>query len=190
MRILSIDPGSVSGAWGYHRTAPGPGVSIILEADCDDIPPVGKSLDVLNLLAVIDRLKPDVAVVERAVAFSQGVTSAFNYGAAFGAIVGILQARGVPVELIYPSVWKGRMGLDAEGETSREKARLLYPALHSKLERKKDHNRAEALLLGRYFFTAALQRKPGSKSSKAGSSASSTPEISSRSRRSASDAPV
>ena len=190
MRILSIDPGSVSGAWAYHRTAPGPGVSMILDVDCDDIPPVSKSLDVLALLAVIDRFQPDVAVVERAMAFKQGVTGAFNYGAAYGAILGLLQARHVPIELISPSVWKGRMGLDSEGETSRDKARLLYPTLHPKLLRKKDHNRAEALLLGRYFFTQSGQRKPGSRSSKTGSSPSSAPEISSRSRLSASAAAV
>ena len=46
------------------------------------------------------------------------------------------------------AVWKRSMGLDSTKSVSLDKARLLFPT--AELDRKKDHNRAEALLLAEY----------------------------------------
>lgn len=95
---------------------------------------------------------------------------------------------------VSPGFWKRQMSLNSDGEVSRQRARALYPGLEEDLRRKKDHNRAEALLLGRWFFTRGFQSgegKTASPSSKRGSSSSSVAPTSSstRRRRSSSSAP-
>lgn len=51
-------------------------------------------------------------------------------------------------ELILPQQWKKRLGLIKQPkEASLELARSLYPEAAHYLKRKKDHNRAEALLI-------------------------------------------
>lgn len=47
-----------------------------------------------------------MAYVERAHAFpGMGVSGAFNYGAGWGAIQGVLSALGIPYELVTPAKW-------------------------------------------------------------------------------------
>ena len=70
-------------------------------------------------------------------------------------------ARVRPVEDTDPRVgplWKRTMGLDSQKAGSLDKARLLFPT--ADIERKKDHGRAEALLLaeyGRRTFTRSAE---------------------------------
>jgi Holliday junction resolvasome RuvABC endonuclease subunit len=52
-------------------------------------------------------LKPDCAWVERVHAFpGQGVSSCFTFGQAYGTILGVLAALGVPTHLVEPRAWK------------------------------------------------------------------------------------
>ena len=86
------------------------------------------------------------AVVERVGAMpKQGISSAFNFGAGFGSVLSILQARAIPIELVTPAVWKRAMGLGKDKDASLNKARLLFPAADLCLRR--HDGRAEALLL-------------------------------------------
>jgi crossover junction endodeoxyribonuclease RuvC len=78
----------------------------------------------------------------------QGMASAFKSGVVLGSIIAIAQAACCQVHLVSPAKWKSVMGLSSEKEASLDKARLLFPLIE--LERKKDHNRAEALLLAQY----------------------------------------
>ncbi len=76
----------------------------------------------------------------------QGVSSTFGYGVMFGSI---LQAmHWARVELVTASQWKRAMGLTSDKQTSLDKARMLFPGV--KLDRKCDHNRAEALLIAEW----------------------------------------
>jgi hypothetical protein len=83
---------------------------------------------------------------------SMGATSAFNFGVGFGIWQGICAALLLPYQLVHPATWKRLLLKDMEKgkDASRVKALQLYPNTASKLTRKKDHGRADALLLAHY----------------------------------------
>ncbi len=86
----------------------------------------------------------------------QGVSSTFAFGRAFGAIEAIISLGDIPCEPVPPATWKKSFGLlGADEAASIAKAKALFPA--ASLERKKDHGKAEALLLAEY----ARRRWPG-----------------------------
>lgn len=79
----------------------------------------------------------------------QGVTSMFRFGHACGAVDGVLGALRVRVARVSPARWKRHHGLlGAEKDASRGAAIDLYPS--APLSRKRDHGRADALLLARW----------------------------------------
>lgn len=80
----------------------------------------------------------------------QGVSSMFSIGDSYGVCRGILATLQIPVQVVHPSTWKAYFKLlRASKEQSRTRAIELFPTATA-LSRKKDHNRAEALLLARY----------------------------------------
>ena len=83
----------------------------------------------------------------------QGVTSMFNFGQTFGAIKGICASLGLPIFFVRPSKWKKHFDLiNSQKDSSRTKATEMYPSLSGELSRKKDVNKADAILIARYFF--------------------------------------
>lgn len=78
----------------------------------------------------------------------QGVASMFSMGDTFGCIRGVCAALDIPLEIITPQSWKKAYGLGSDKEVIRAKAIELFP--DAPLTRKKDHNRAESLLIARY----------------------------------------
>ena len=79
-----------------------------------------------------------------------GVQTAFGLGDSRGVIRGVCEALGIPVQRIYPVTWKKRYGLTGEAkDASRAAAIRLYPGCEV-LSRRKDHGRAEAILIARY----------------------------------------
>jgi crossover junction endodeoxyribonuclease RuvC len=56
-----------------------------------------------------------------------------------------------PLHLVTPAKWKRYFGLDADKEKSRALALRLWPSRSDLFTRKRDHGRAEAALLARYF---------------------------------------
>lgn len=81
----------------------------------------------------------------------QGVTSMFSMGYGFGLWRGIIAACELPCELVTPRVWKNKMvGVGTDKNASRLKAIDLFPSVADWLKRKKDHGRAEALLIAEY----------------------------------------
>lgn len=76
--------------------------------------------------------------------------SSFVFGFATGLVHGVLSSHGIKIHVVKPLIWKGALGLDANKEKSLEKAKKLFPESTPHLSRKKDHGRAEALLLA-YF---------------------------------------
>jgi crossover junction endodeoxyribonuclease RuvC len=83
---------------------------------------------------------------------SMGVTSAFSFGWGLGVWIGVCAGLNLPFQLVAPRSWKSRLMADMskEKDASRVKAMQLYPHISGDLARKKDHNRADALLLARY----------------------------------------
>lgn len=78
----------------------------------------------------------------------QGVRSMFTMGVGSGTWRGMLAMAGVPYKLVTPQTWKKYHGLiGSDKEASRLLAIQGHPNVADRLARKKDHGRAEALLL-------------------------------------------
>jgi len=97
--------------------------------------------------------KEIIVVVEHVNAMpGQGVTSMFNFGQSFGVIKGICSALNLPIYFVRPSKWKKHFNLiKTNKDASRTKAIEIYPEISSNLSRKKDSNKADAILIARYF---------------------------------------
>ena len=78
----------------------------------------------------------------------QGTRSMLTIGFGYGLFLGILATLRLPYTAVRPAVWKRSMGLGKGKEASRLRAQQLYPG--ADLRRKRDHGRAEALLLAAY----------------------------------------
>ncbi len=90
-----------------------------------------------------------LAVLEHVAAMpGQGVAGVFSLGDSYGCLRGVLAAKGISVKIVSPGAWKRAYGLDSDKERARARAMELYPA--ASLSRKRDHGRAEAILLARY----------------------------------------
>jgi Holliday junction resolvasome RuvABC endonuclease subunit len=140
MRVLAVDPG-VSGAYALLVDD---GISPPI---VDDLPVVGNQINASEWRRAIKSLIPDVAVVELVHSMpGQGVASTFRFGMACGIIRGVLLGAGVPIIDVTPNTWKKFFRLNNEAEKSRALACQRFPNLPG-LARKKDHNRAEALLI-------------------------------------------
>ena len=101
----------------------------------------------------LNEKKEIVVVVEHVNAMpGQGVTSMFNFGQSFGVIKGVCSALSLPIYFIRPTKWKKHFNLiNVNKDASRTKAIEIYPEISNKLSRKKDSNRADAILIARYF---------------------------------------
>jgi hypothetical protein len=88
----------------------------------------------------------------------QGVRSMFTCGYGYGLWLGILAALQVPYVPVRAGIWKKAFGLGKDKEQARLRAQQLFPA--ADLRRKKDHGRAEALLLAWYGRQARQGRMP------------------------------
>ena len=97
-------------------------------------------------------------VVEHVTAMpGQGVTSMFNFGQSFGVIKGICAALKLPIYFVRPTKWKKHFNLiKTNKDASRTKVIEAYPNISSKLSRKKDSNKADAILIARYFSDTQL----------------------------------
>jgi len=102
--------------------------------------------------------KEIVVVVEHVNAMpGQGVTSMFNFGQSFGVIKGICSALSLPIYFVRPMKWKKYFNLiKTNKDASRTKVIEIYPKISSQLSRKKDSNKADAILIARYFNDTQL----------------------------------
>ena len=87
----------------------------------------------------------------------QGVTSMFNFGQSFGVIKGICSAMQLPMYFVRPTKWKKYFNLiKTEKEASRTKAIEIFPQISSILSKKKDNNKADAILIASFFNNTHL----------------------------------
>ena len=83
----------------------------------------------------------------------QGVTSMFNFGQSFGVLKGVCSAMQLPMYFVRPARWKKYFNLiNSEKDASRTKAIEIFPYISSQLSKKKDANKADAILLASFFF--------------------------------------
>ena len=92
-------------------------------------------------------------VVEHVTAMpGQGVTSMFNFGQSFGVLKGICAALKLPIYFVRPVKWKKHFNLiKTNKDASRTKVIEIFPYISSKISRKKDSNKADSILIAKYF---------------------------------------
>ena len=82
----------------------------------------------------------------------QGVTSMFNFGQLFGILKGICTAMQLPMYFVRPAKWKKYFNLlNSEKDASRTRAIEIFPYFSSQLSRKKDSNKADAILIASFY---------------------------------------
>lgn len=158
MIIMGIDPG-LSGAVAACDTIAGS--MVLFDIPTFSLSRNGKSkreidaVQLANLIAA-DR-HPNHAFVEQVGAMpGQGVSGMFAFGKAYGIIIGVLAARGVPVTFVNPRVWKKALGVPTAKDGARARASQLMPASAEHWTRVKDDGRAEAALIA-YWGVRSLE---------------------------------
>ena len=160
MRIIGIDPG-LSG-----------GIAILDDLkifDLFDMPIMSegkKNKNQLNSAQLVNIIKKNIIpsgdtflIVEQVSAMpGQGVTSMFNFGQTFGSIKGICAALNLPIFFVRPAKWKKHFDLiNSSKDASRTKVIEMYPSISPRLSKKKDVNKADAILIARYFRDCRAQ---------------------------------
>ena len=157
MLIIGIDPG-IKGAICILKD----GVVI----DVFDMPvmPVGKKnksqvngSQIYNEIQKVieNKDKQDIKVVIEQVSAmpGQGVTSMFNFGQSYGVLKGIFSAMQIPIDFVSPVKWKKYYNLiNTQKDSSRTKAIEFFPYISAKLSRKKDANKADAILIASFYY--------------------------------------
>ena len=83
----------------------------------------------------------------------QGVTSMFNFGQSFGILKGICSAMQLPMYFVRPAKWKKYFSLiNSEKDASRTRAIEIFPYFSSELSKKKDSNKADAILIANFYY--------------------------------------
>ena len=82
----------------------------------------------------------------------QGVTSMFNFGQSYGILKGICSAMQLPMFFVRPAKWKKYFNLiNSQKDASRTRAIEIFPYFSSQLSKKKDSNKADAILIASFY---------------------------------------
>jgi crossover junction endodeoxyribonuclease RuvC len=157
MLIIGIDPG-ITGSICFFQ-----GGKIISVIEMPNMAEGKKNKKQVNgaqifyeiTLRIKDLKKEDIKVVIEQVSAmpGQGVTSMFNFGQSFGILKGICSAMQLPMYFVRPTKWKKYFNLiNSEKDASRTKAIEVFPYFSSELSKKKDSNKADAILIASFFY--------------------------------------
>ena len=156
MLIIGIDPG-IKGAICILKDG------VVINVFDMPVMPVGKKnksqvngSQIYNEILKVteNKDKQDVKVVIEQVSAmpGQGVTSMFNFGQSYGVLKGIFSAMQIPMDFVSPVKWKKYFNLiNTQKDSSRTKAIEFFPYISAKLSRKKDANKADAILIASFY---------------------------------------
>ena len=99
--------------------------------------------------------KKDIKVIIEQVSAmpGQGVTSMFNFGQSYGILKGMCSAMQLPMYFVRPAKWKKYFNLiNSEKDASRTKAIEIFPYFSYNLAKKKDSNKADAILIASFYY--------------------------------------
>jgi crossover junction endodeoxyribonuclease RuvC len=149
MIFAAIDPGSVHAAVAvFHDHTP---------VFVDDLRTVNGMLDSTAFAHALSDMRVERLVVENVHAMpKQGVSSTFRFGMGVGIIHGVAGALRLPLTLVTPSQWKAFHSLRQDKEAARQLAIRKWPDHNRHLDRKKDADRAEALLIGDWYYVRCV----------------------------------
>ena len=156
MLIIGIDPG-ISGAICFFENG-----KIIDVVEMPTMTEGKKNKKQVNGSQIYNEIskrinKVDVenirVVIEQVSAMpGQGVTSMFNFGQSFGILKGICSAMQLPMFFVRPAKWKKYFSLiNSEKDASRTRAIEMFPYFSSYLSKKKDSNKADAILIASFY---------------------------------------
>ena len=101
----------------------------------------------------LDKKEIKVVIEQVSAMPGQGVTSMFNFGQSFGVLKGICSAMQLPMYFVRPAKWKKYFNLiNSEKDASRTKAIEIFPYFSSHLSKKKDSNKADAILIASFYY--------------------------------------
>ena len=157
MLIIGIDPG-ISGSICFFQNG-----KIIDVIEMPTMTEGKKNKKQVNgyqiyneILKRIDKEKnEDIRIVIEQVSAmpGQGVTSMFNFGQSFGILKGISSAMQLPMYFVRPTKWKKYFNLiNSEKDASRTRAIEIFPYFSSQLSKKKDSNKADAILIANFYY--------------------------------------
>lgn len=154
--ILGIDPGLDGAIACYDLRA-----QALFMKDMPTISIKGrkKTTRTLDLSLLLCELRGYHAPIEHAYVElvhampKQGVTSSFNFGFGYGALLACLTAAGIPFTQVTPQRWKARLAVPADKDAARLRASQLMPKHAHLWPLKKHDGRAEAALIALYGST-------------------------------------
>jgi len=149
MIFAAIDPGAVHAAIAvFHGAAP---------VFVDDLRTVNGMIDSTAFAHALEDMRVERLVVEQVHAMpQQGVSSTFKFGVGVGIIHGVAGALRLPLTLVTPRQWKSYHSLTSDKEHARALAIRKWPEHNRHLDRKKDADRAEALLIGDWYYVRCV----------------------------------
>ncbi len=156
MYIIGIDPG-ISGAICFFENG-----QILDVIDMPTMTDGKKNKKQVNASQLVNEIKKRIintptnrvsVVVEHVTAMpGQGVTSMFNFGQSFGAMKGICAALNLSIFFVRPAKWKKYFNLiNTQKDASRTRVIEIFPYMSPKLSKKKDANKADAILIASFF---------------------------------------
>ena len=101
----------------------------------------------------LDKREIKVVIEQVSAMPGQGVTSMFNFGQSFGILKGICSAMQLPMYFVRPAKWKKYFNLiNSEKDASRTRAIEIFPYFSNQLSKKKDSNKADAILIASFYY--------------------------------------
>ena len=109
--------------------------------------------EILERTKKIDKKDIKVVIEQVSAMPGQGVTSMFNFGQSYGILKGICSAMQLPMYFVRPAKWKKYFNLiNSEKDASRTRAIEIFPYFSGQLSRKKDSNKADAILISSFYY--------------------------------------
>ena len=147
MNILSIDPGMKGGI-------------AILNTETNQMkavptPLIGKEIDYRRVHEALTFYEPSIVVVEKVHAMpGQGVTSMFNFGLGYGALVALATVSTARLVLVTPQMWKKHVlaGTSKDKDAAIQFCNHTYPNVNLILPRCRNAHdgMADAICLAHY----------------------------------------
>ena len=109
--------------------------------------------EILKRTSNLDKSDIKVVIEQVSAMPGQGVTSMFNFGQSYGILKGMCSAMQLPMYFVRPAKWKKYFNLiNSEKDASRTKAIEIFPYFSSNLAKKKDSNKADAILIASFYY--------------------------------------
>jgi len=147
MVVIGIDPGKQGGFAILNTDKPW--------VNAAPTPMIGKEIDYRRVHEALMHYSPDMIVIEKVHAMpKQGVTSMFNFGMGYGALVALATASAARVVLVTPQMWKKHVlaGTNKDKDAAIQFSNLTYPSVKLILPRcRTAHDgMADAICLAHY----------------------------------------